>query len=53
MTPEPRNCHVDGQPCHNEPLPDHQQECRYWWNVSVLRRCAELVKEAKGAKDEN
>lgn len=47
MSPEPRTCRVDGKPCHNEPVPDHQQECRFWWNYQVTETC---IAEAHGRR---
>ena len=44
-------CHMDDRPCHNEPIPDHQQECRYWWNPIVIKKCQELRKEKDKKED--
>lgn len=40
-----RLCHMDNEPCSNNPIHDNQQSCRYWWNPIVIKKCEEIAKE--------
>lgn len=40
-------CHMDGKPCHNEPILDNQQGCRYWYNAKVIEDCKKKREEKK------